>query len=48
MGFPEDRVKRVLKNFRNNLNVAMDHLINTPPEMDAGNESDGGDDTNEQ
>ena len=35
MGFEEERVKRVLKHFKNNLNMSMDYLINTPPENDA-------------
>ena len=39
MGFEEERAKRVLKNFRNNLNMAMDYLINTPPENDSMMES---------
>lgn len=35
MGFEVERSTRVLKHFRNNLNMAMDYLINTPPENDA-------------
>lgn len=35
MGFEEERAKKVLKHFKNNLNTAMDYLINTPPENDA-------------
>jgi uncharacterized UBP type Zn finger protein len=35
MGFEEERVKRVLKHFKNNMNMAMDYLINTPAENDA-------------
>lgn len=34
MGFEEERVKRILKNFKNNLNMSMDYLINTPAEND--------------
>jgi uncharacterized UBP type Zn finger protein len=32
MGFPEDRAKKALKHFRNNIDMAMDHLINAPPD----------------
>ena len=35
MGFPEARVKKVLGHFRNNINMAMDYMINTPEENDA-------------
>jgi UBA/TS-N domain len=35
MGFPEERVKRVLVHFRNNVNTAMDYLICTPENEDA-------------
>lgn len=35
MGFEEERVKKVLKHYKNNLNMAMDYLINTAPENDA-------------
>jgi hypothetical protein len=35
MGFPEDRAKLVLKHFKNNLDLSMDYLINTPPESDS-------------
>jgi len=35
MGFGEERAKFVLRHFRNNMNMAMDYLINTPPEKDA-------------
>jgi uncharacterized UBP type Zn finger protein len=34
MGFNEDRSRRALKYFRNNLSLATEHLINTPPELD--------------
>ena len=34
MGFPEERSKAALKHFRNNIDTAMDYLINTPPEND--------------
>lgn len=34
MGFPEARAKRALKNFRNNMNVATDHLLSTTEDMD--------------
>lgn len=39
MGFPEDRVKRVLKHFRNNFDMAMDHLINAPPDAMLGEDN---------
>jgi len=46
MGFDEERSKRVLKHFKNNMNMAMDYLINTPPENDAIlNSTSGGNDT---
>jgi hypothetical protein len=35
MGFPEARAKIVLKHFRNNLNLSMDYMMNTPEEDDA-------------
>lgn len=35
MGFEEERSKRVLKHFKNNVNMAMDYMLNTPPENDA-------------
>lgn len=35
MGFEEERAKKVLKHFKNNLNTSMDYMINTPPENDA-------------
>ena len=35
MGFPKERVEKVLKHFKNNMNVAMDYLLNTPEENDA-------------
>lgn len=48
MGFDEERSKKVLQHFKNNLNMAMDYLINTPPENDQlimnsgnGNRSNG-------
>lgn len=31
MGFAEDKVKKVLKHFKNNFEMAMDHLINADP-----------------
>ena len=34
MGFPEERAKAALKHFRNNVDMAMDYLINTPIEND--------------
>lgn len=34
MGFPDERARKVLKHFRNDLDLAMDYLINTPPEHD--------------
>lgn len=34
MGFNEERARKVLKHFRNELDLAMDYLINTPPEHD--------------
>eukprot|EP00347_Sterkiella_histriomuscorum_P023141 403335791 len=34
MGFEEERSKKVLKHFKNNMNMAMDYIINTPPEND--------------
>jgi hypothetical protein len=34
MGFPKERVEKVLKHFKNNMNVAMDYLLNTPEEND--------------
>ena len=45
MGFPEENAKKVLKKFKNNLNMAMDHLINAPAELDNNEDSEG--DTNE-
>ena len=30
MGFPEERAKLALKHFRNNIDRAMDHLLNSP------------------
>lgn len=35
MGFEEERSKRVLKHFKNNVNMAMDYMLNTPAENDA-------------
>ena len=35
MGFPEDRCRVVLKHFKNNINTAMDYMINTPQEADS-------------
>ena len=35
MGFPKERVEKVLKHFKNNMNVFMDYLLNTPEENDA-------------
>jgi hypothetical protein len=35
MGFPNERVEKVLKHFKNNMNVAMDYLLSTPEENDA-------------
>ena len=29
MGFAEERVKKVLKHFKNNFEMSMDHLINS-------------------
>ena len=34
MGFNDTRARRVLKHFRNDLDLAMDFLINTPVELD--------------
>ena len=34
MGFNEERARKVLKHFKNELDLAMDYLINTPPEHD--------------
>lgn len=34
MGFPDDRARRVLLHFRNDLDLAMDYLIHTPAEHD--------------
>jgi uncharacterized UBP type Zn finger protein len=34
MGFPENRAKRALKFFRNNLENAMEHIMNTEEEQD--------------
>ena len=42
-------MKKVLKKFKNNLNMAMDHLINTPAELDNnGGAGDSDGDTNEE
>jgi uncharacterized UBP type Zn finger protein len=35
MGFPEERARPALVHFRNNMDRAMDYLMNTPPEADA-------------
>ena len=35
MGFPKERAEKVLRHFRNNMNVAMDYMISTPEENDA-------------
>ena len=34
MGFPDDRARKVLKHFRNDIDLAMDYLINTPSDHD--------------
>ena len=34
MGFPDERARKVLKHFRNDIDLAMDYLINTPLEHD--------------
>ncbi len=37
MGFPKERAEKVLKHFKNDMNLAMDYLLNTPEENDAAN-----------
>ncbi len=37
MGFPKERAEKVLKHFKNDMNSAMDYLLNTPEENDAAN-----------
>ena len=34
MGFPDERARKVLKHFRNDIELAMDYLIHTPLELD--------------
>lgn len=35
MGFADERARRALKHFRNDMDLAMDYLIHTPIEHDA-------------
>jgi uncharacterized UBP type Zn finger protein len=34
MGFPDERARKVLKHFLNDIDLAMDYLINTPSDHD--------------
>lgn len=40
MGFTEDRSKKALKKFRNNIDSAMDFLLNAPPDQDIIDDED--------